>query len=75
MTWDVSDHTTDSVCETVVWSLMSQSKILKKKPILTDRGMATNVLVKKDFKKMKKPSLLDHGVAAGGPGQKPDRKK
>ncbi len=27
LTWDVSDHTTDPVCETSVWSLTSQSKL------------------------------------------------
>ncbi len=30
-TWDVSDYTTDPVCETVVWWLTSKSKIYKKK--------------------------------------------
>ncbi len=43
---------------------------------MTDSGMATDVLVENDFiKKWKKPSLWDRGVATGGPGQKPDRKK
>ncbi len=38
--------------------------------------MATDVLVENDFlKKMKKSDLWDRGVATGGPGQKPDRKK
>ncbi len=38
--------------------------------------MATDVLVKTDFKKNgKKPGLWDRGVATGGPGQKPVRKK
>ncbi len=37
--------------------------------------MATDVLVKNDVKKMKKPGLWDGGVSTGGPGQKPDRKK
>ncbi len=38
--------------------------------------MATDVLVENVFlKKWKKPGLWDHGVATGGPGQKPDGKK
>ncbi len=32
LTWNVSDHTTDPVCETRVWSLTSQSKLSKEKP-------------------------------------------
>ncbi len=36
--------------------------------------MAIDVLVEND-KKMKKTGLWDCGVATGGPGQKPDRKK
>ncbi len=75
LTWDVSDHTMDPVCETGVRSLMSQSKISFKKPGLTDRGMTTDALVKNDFKKMKKPGLWDPCVATGGPGQKLVRKK
>ncbi len=40
----------------MVWSLTSQSKISFKKTLcLTDRGMATDVLVENDLKKMKKP--------------------
>ncbi len=42
-TLDISDHTTNPVCETGVWSLTSQSKLSKKKPGLTDSGMATGV--------------------------------
>ncbi len=38
--------------------------------------MATDVLVKNDFKKNeKKTGLWDRGVATGGLGQKPDRKE
>ncbi len=38
--------------------------------------MATDVLVQNDLEKpQKKPSLWDRGMATGGPGQKPDRKK
>ncbi len=56
--------------------LTSQSKISFKKPGLTDRGMATDVLVENDFlKKMKKPGLWNCGVTTSRPGQKPDRKK
>ncbi len=77
LTWDVSDHITDPVCETGVCSLTSQSEIsFLKKTGLTDRGMATDVLFQNDVeKKWKKPGLWDRGVATGGPGQKPDRKK
>ncbi len=39
----------------VVWSLTSQSKIsFLKKPSLTDCGMATDILIENDLKKMKK---------------------
>ncbi len=39
--------------------------------------MATDVLVQNDLEKKngKKPGLWDHGVATGGPGQKPDWNK
>ncbi len=43
---------------------------------MTDCDIATDVLVENDFKKkIKNPRLSDCGVATGGPGQKPDRKK
>ncbi len=45
------------VCEIVVWPLTSGCKMcFKKKPSLTDRGVATGV---------KKPGLTDRGVATG----------
>ncbi len=48
----------------------------KKTTCLTDCGMATDVLVENDFlKKWENPGLWDRGVATGGLGQKPDRKK
>ncbi len=34
LTWDVSDHTTDPVCETGIWSLTSQSEISLKKKLV-----------------------------------------
>ncbi len=37
--------------------------------------MATDVLVENGLKKWKNPYLWDRGVATGGLGQKPDRKK
>ncbi len=37
LTWDVSDHTPDPVCETGVWSLASQFKLSKKKKLRSDR--------------------------------------
>ncbi len=37
--------------------------------------MATNILVQNDLEKKGKKTGLDRGVAAGGPGQKHDRKK
>ncbi len=37
--------------------------------------MTTDILVENDLKKWKKPGLFDRGVATGGLGQKPDRKK
>ncbi len=58
--WDVSDHTTDLVCETGIWSLTSQSEIsLKKRPLwqtlvwpltfkksgLWDRGMVSDIRI------------------------------
>ncbi len=79
LTWDVSDHTTDPVCETGVWSLTSQSKLsTKKKRKWSDRQwyghwrLVQNRLFKKNGKT---PGLWDHGVATGEPGQKPIRKK
>ncbi len=38
--------------------------------------MAPDVLVQNDLEKNgKNPGMWDRGVATGGPGQKPDRKK
>ncbi len=77
--FNISDHTTDLVCETVVWSLTSKSKISKKKKKkgLTDCGMATGVektpvcetvvwpLTSGCKMCLKKPGLTDRGVATG----------
>ncbi len=75
LTWDVRDHTTDPVCETGVSSLTSQSKLS------TPLGWQTVVWPltfwsKTIFKNNgRTPGLWDRGVATGGPGQKPVRKK
>ncbi len=57
------------VIDVPVWNIF-------KKTGLSDRGMATDILIQNDLKKPgKKLGLWDRGVATGGPGQKPDWKK